>query len=404
MTTKVTDELIDPAPVRSVLDLTDVLNTTFVGSAGLVLTVNEDETGVEFTTAGSATGATALTQLTDFPTSYVGQDGKRLVVDESNSKVVFETIPEPVVSFLDLTDTPSSYTGANGKFVSYASGTGKLVFVDSPIVDVAFTTLVDCPSSYTGKAGYSVQVNELGTGLEFVAPTAPVAISFLSLDEAPASIEAGKFLRGTSSGLLEFATAPGVTSFLGLGDTPSSYSGHNGKMVTVSGSSLTFTTVPTTYPTLESLTDVDPYSTGSAGDVLVMKSGGGGEWVDPSTIGGGSSAPAPIIVAVTSETSTVSTGSAKVTFRAPAELTLSSVRASLTTASSSGAVQVNVRVNGTTIFSTPLTIDASEKTSLTAASAAVLSTTAIADDAEIKIDVDSAGSGAVGLKVTFILE
>ena len=41
----------------------------------------------------------------------------------------------------------------------------------------------------------------------------------------------------------------------------------------------------------------------------------------------------------------------------------------------------------------------SEKTSTTAATAAVISDSAIADDAELTFDIDTAGTGAAGLKV-----
>ena len=71
-----------------------------------------------------------------------------------------------------------------------------------------------------------------------------------------------------------------------------------------------------------------------------------------------------------------------------------------TTASTSGIPAIDINVNNTSIFSTTLTIDANEKTSTTAATAAVLSTTTIADDAEITVDIDTAGTGAKGLKVT----
>jgi hypothetical protein len=72
----------------------------------------------------------------------------------------------------------------------------------------------------------------------------------------------------------------------------------------------------------------------------------------------------------------------------------------LATASTSGLPTVNIKKNGTTIFSTTLTIDANEKTSTTAATPAVLSTTTFADDDEITMDIDVAGTGAKGLKVT----
>jgi hypothetical protein len=109
-----------------------------------------------------------------------------------------------------------------------------------------------------------------------------------------------------------------------------------------------------------------------------------------------------MVVAVSDETTAITTGAAKVTFRMPRAVTLTKVRASLSTASSSGLVTVDVNEGGVSIFSTTLTIDANEKTSESAATAAVLSDTAIADDAEITIDIDGAGTGAKGLKVTFL--
>lgn len=106
-------------------------------------------------------------------------------------------------------------------------------------------------------------------------------------------------------------------------------------------------------------------------------------------------------VALSDETTAITTGTGKITFRAPHAMTLNELpRASLSTASSSGNPAVNIKVGGASIFSTTLTIDASEKTSTTAATPAVLSTTSIADDAEITMDIDTAGTGATGLKVT----
>lgn len=107
-------------------------------------------------------------------------------------------------------------------------------------------------------------------------------------------------------------------------------------------------------------------------------------------------------IAVGDETTAITTGTAKVTFRMPFAMTLSSVRASLTTASSSGTPTVDINEAGASILSTKLTIDANEKTSASAATAAVISDTALADDAEMTIDIDVAGTGAAGLKVTLI--
>lgn len=112
--------------------------------------------------------------------------------------------------------------------------------------------------------------------------------------------------------------------------------------------------------------------------------------------------PQCFTVALGDETTAITTGTAKITFRAPFAMTLTQIpRASLATVSSSGIPTVDVKEAGVTIFSTLLTIDANEKTSTTAANAAVLSDSSIADDAEITIDITVAGTGAKGLKVTF---
>jgi hypothetical protein len=107
-------------------------------------------------------------------------------------------------------------------------------------------------------------------------------------------------------------------------------------------------------------------------------------------------------IAISDETTALTTGTAKVTFRMPYAMTVTAVRLSLTTVSSSGTPTVDINEAGTTILSTKLTCDASEKTSTTAATAAVISDTALADDAEITLDIDTAGTGATGAKVWII--
>lgn len=106
--------------------------------------------------------------------------------------------------------------------------------------------------------------------------------------------------------------------------------------------------------------------------------------------------------AASDEETALTTGDAKISLRMPFAMTLTAVRASLRTASSSGAVTVSIRVGESDILSTALTIDANEKTSVTAATPAVISTSAIADDAEVLVDIDGAGTGAVGLKIHMI--
>tara|TARA_R110000822_G_scaffold27790_2_gene82672 strand:+ start:13686 stop:14312 length:627 start_codon:yes stop_codon:yes gene_type:complete len=108
------------------------------------------------------------------------------------------------------------------------------------------------------------------------------------------------------------------------------------------------------------------------------------------------------IIAISDETTAITTGTAKVSFRMPFAMTLTDVRASLATASSSGTPTFDINEGGTTILSTKLTIDASETTSTTAVAAAVISDTTLADDALMTLDIDVAGTGAKGAKVALI--
>lgn len=111
-----------------------------------------------------------------------------------------------------------------------------------------------------------------------------------------------------------------------------------------------------------------------------------------------------IPIAVSDETTALTTGTAKVTFRMPFAMTLTDVRSSVTTAPTGSTLVVDINEAGSTILSTKLSIDASEKTSVTAASAAVISDANLADDAEITIDIDQIGStiAGAGLKVYLI--
>jgi hypothetical protein len=111
-----------------------------------------------------------------------------------------------------------------------------------------------------------------------------------------------------------------------------------------------------------------------------------------------------LIIAVSDETTSLTTGTGKVTFRMPHAMSLTAVKASLTTAQASGSIfTVDVNKNGTTILSTKLTIDNTEKTSKTAATPAVISVASLAEDDEITIDIDQIGNGsAQGLKVVLI--
>ena len=110
-----------------------------------------------------------------------------------------------------------------------------------------------------------------------------------------------------------------------------------------------------------------------------------------------------LVVACSDESTAIDSTGTKATFRMPYAMTVAAVRASLNSACATGTFTVDINEAGTSILSTKLTIDATEETSTTAAAAAVISDSALADDAEITVDVDDVGdSTATGLKVALI--
>ncbi len=110
------------------------------------------------------------------------------------------------------------------------------------------------------------------------------------------------------------------------------------------------------------------------------------------------------VIACSDETTDIAVATGVVTFRMPYAFTVTEVRASATTAPTGATITVDINESGSSILSTKLTIDATEKTSETAATAAVISDSALADDAEITIDIDQVGStlAGAGLKVYII--
>lgn len=112
-------------------------------------------------------------------------------------------------------------------------------------------------------------------------------------------------------------------------------------------------------------------------------------------------------VQVVAETVALSAGTTKLTFRMPHAMTISAVYASLAVAQTSGSIvtiDVN-RLSGTfaSIFSTRITIDNGSRTSVGAATPAVIERPDMAFDTEMTVDIDQIGDGtAVGLRLTFL--
>ena len=107
------------------------------------------------------------------------------------------------------------------------------------------------------------------------------------------------------------------------------------------------------------------------------------------------------VIAASDESTDLATGTGKVYFRMPYAGTLLAVKATVNTAPTGSTLICDINEAGTSVLGTKLSIDASEKTSDTAASAATITDSALANDAEITIDIDQVGSTikGKGLKV-----
>jgi hypothetical protein len=191
--------------------------------------------------------------------------------------------------------------------------------------------------------------------------------------------------------------------------------GGSGTVTTVTGSApIVITSTPTTTPNV-TISDATTSSKGAssytaadfdvtAGNVAIDYTNG--QSASGSTKGFVSSSDyvkfrdKPITLSCSDLLTALTTGTNKAFYYVSAAFTVTSVRAMILTAQSSGTiVTIDINENGTTILSTKLTIDNSENRSETAATPVVISDTAISSGSLITIDFDAVGTGGAGVIV-----
>jgi hypothetical protein len=255
----------------------------------------------------------------------------------------------------------SNWIAARKKITSVSSAYPVVTADDVIVTTGASSFAVTLPAADASNEGREIEVKHNGTGTVTLTPDGSDTIDG-GASLAMASQYNSAIVRSDGAGnwlLLTTATG-GVSTFLGLTDVPSSYSGQGLLAVRV-----------------------------NAGETGLEFAAGGSQII-------------PLIVAVSDETTDLTTGTAKVTFRVPAAFTVTGVKASLTTTSSSGDVVVDINEGGTSILSAEITVDQGDKTSVGGSQPGTVSDASLAADAEITIDIDSAGTGAKGLKVTIL--
>jgi hypothetical protein len=204
--------------------------------------------------------------------------------------------------------------------------------------------------------------------------------------------------------------SPGTTSWNGITDKPSTFapSTHShaiadvtGLQTAIDGKAASSHTHAATDITTGSLDGdrLPAISTTKKGGVPATGTPSGKFLKDDGTFAG---LPVAIQIACSDET-TVLTPGVKVTFRMPFAMTLTTARMSVTTAPTGQALIVDVRENGNTIFTAAdtgkLVIVGPEKFN---SQPTTTTDPALADNAEITINIVQVGGDNKGLKVTLI--
>ena len=311
---------------------------------------------------------------------------------------------------------------------------------DAGSTDSYAATLSPVPAAYVTGAQYRFKANTANTGAATInfnglgAKTIVKVAGGMSTALATNDIRAGQWVdvvydgtnmqmqstlgnAGSFSGIYSDLTGKPTLGTASALDVAASGNAASGEVVKGNDSRLTDARTPSTHATshksggadaikldeLAAPTDVTTLNATTSAHGLLPKLGGG---TTNFLRADGSWATAPVVIqlACSDESTALTSGTAKATFRMPYAMAITQVRASVNTAPTGSTLIVDINENGTSILSTKLSIDASEKTSTTAATAAVISDSALADDAEITIDIDQIGASVAGagLKITII--
>lgn len=368
--------------------------------AGSNVTVTSDSTTVTISAAASGETNTA---------SNLGT-GNGVYASKSGADLQFKSVVAG--SGITVTPTSTDLTIATTAEANTASnlGAGTAIFAAKSGVDLRFKTLVagtnititntanDVTISAAGGAtGETNTASNLGTGIGLYQQKSGADLQFNSLVAGT-----GVTISAPSGGNITIATTGEANTGTNLGTG-------NGIYTTKSGTALQFKSLVaganiTLTPTTNDITIAAATPTASGVAITDAGSYYATKNVEFALQYLGARNVQCLPIACSDETTALAVTPGVVTFRMPYAMTLTAVRASLTTAQTSGALlTVNIKQSGTTILSTLITLDNTEKTTTTAATPAVISTASLTDDAEMTIDITQVGDGtAKGLKVYLI--
>lgn len=113
----------------------------------------------------------------------------------------------------------------------------------------------------------------------------------------------------------------------------------------------------------------------------------------------------PLAIAISDETTALTTGTAKLTYYLPRNFTVQEIYGCVTTAPTGATLIIDVNHGGATIMTTnKIVIDAGENSTATAATPPTLTTTALTAGTPLTFDIDQVGStvAGAGAKVTLL--
>jgi hypothetical protein len=176
--------------------------------------------------------------------------------------------------------------------------------------------------------------------------------------------------------------------------------GFNGDLYPSAGASVVMTTKG---DVVRFDSERERYGIGSSGQVLAVQSNLP-TWIDADSI----THNVAVQFACGDETTAIGATGQVLSFRMPFAMTLNAgilgVKGSLVTAGTGALLTVDINEAGATILSTKLTFDASETTTVSAATPVVVSDVNLSADAIITVDIDQLDGGGVaaGLKITLM--
>ncbi len=348
-----------------------------------------------------------ITALTgDATASGPGSSVLTLATVNSNTGAIGSSTAIPILTL----NGKGLVTAATTAAVVAPAGTLTGATLASGVTASSLTSFGASPTLVTPNIGVAT-----ATSINKVTITPPASSATLTIaNGATLTVSADATVSGTNTGDQVNITgnAATVTTNANLTGPVTSV----GNATSITAGAITNTMLAGSIDLATKMTGILPAARGGAGTINgIMKANGSGvvstaaagtDYVIPgAAVAVGVIVTETWAVAASDETTSLTTGTGKLTTRAPYAFTPVIVKASLTTAPTGASVKVDIKKNGASIFTTILSIDVGQTTSVgSAAPYALVNGITFAADDVITYDITQVGSTipGAGLKVQII--